>query len=80
MTNQTLSNASSMTAGRPSKRTEGHVQGSIDAMRETIRLNIDVDKTKHSQFKIRAIQEKKTMAAIMNDLIDQYLKDKHDLH
>lgn len=70
-----MNNTTTITAGRPSNRTAGHVQSSIDAMRETIRLNIDMDKDKHAAFKIMAIQKGKTMGAIVNSMVDDYLKN-----
>jgi hypothetical protein len=61
-----------LAAGRPTQRTAEHVQPAIEAMRETVRLNVDIPKQEYKELKRRAVDEDTTISAIVKQALQQY--------
>jgi hypothetical protein len=61
-----------LAAGRPTHRTAEHVQPAIEAMRETVRLNVDIPKQEYKELKRRAVDEDTTISAIVKQALQQY--------
>lgn len=60
-------------AGRPSAQ-----QPTIslsDLKGETVRLNVDIDKALHKKLKIRAVEQEKSIALIVRELLENSLAD-----
>jgi predicted HicB family RNase H-like nuclease len=58
-------------AGRPSAR-----QPSIsltDLKEDTVRLNVDIDKSLHKKLKLRAVEEERSIALIVRELLEKAL-------
>ncbi len=60
-------------AGRPSAQ-----QPSIslsDLKGDTVRLNVDIDKSLHKKLKLRAVEEERSIALIVRELLEKALTD-----
>ena len=46
-----------------------------DLKAETVRLNVDIERGLHTQLKLRAVHEQRTVADIVRELLAQALKE-----
>lgn len=60
-------------AGRPSAAQAALSLSDLKA--ETVRLNVDIDRSLHTQLKLRAVNEQRTVADIVRELLVEALKD-----
>lgn len=62
-----------LAAGRPSENRKKQAMASMATDAKTVRVNFDLDEAQFVQFKIRAVQSKRTMADVLRDLVSQEL-------
>lgn len=61
-----------LAAGRPTQRTAEHVQPAIEAMRETVRLNVDIPKQEYKALKQMALDSDMTISSVVKAALGQY--------
>lgn len=61
-----------LSAGRPTQRTAEHIEPAIQAMRETVRLNVDIPKQEYKALKQLAIDSDTTISAVVKAALGQY--------
>jgi hypothetical protein len=62
-----------LSAGRPSENRKIQAMASMASDAKTVRVNFDLDEAQFTQFKMQAVQSKRTMADILRGLVAKEL-------
>ncbi len=63
-----------LAAGRPSENRKIQAMASMATDVKTVRVNFDLDEAQFMQFKMSAVQSKRTMADILRELVANELR------
>ncbi len=62
-------------SGRPSEGKKERTLASLADSAGMVRVNFDLDKTKHRNLKIKLAQEEKQLTDVMREFVDKYLSE-----
>lgn len=63
-----------LSAGRPSNVRKSATLASLSDRGPTVRVNFDLDRSEHKRLKLLAVEQGRTVAEILRELVTQILK------